>query len=702
MTVPAPQELVSPAKARRGGAIKTYRAFRVSRRPGNQRTSGRSPDIIIRNAKSSTSTHLRSEPQSSLEDSAVQSSRQEIHAASTRHPESLVDPLFAGESTTNITSTRASTRESSPFQRSTMLRSSQGEQVYIGNIAAISFLRFLQTTLKRYIGTSVFTERQESNVMLEVEVSRNNSPFEDDLDLAEKQNLIACFMRVSNGILHLFSQNDISRLLNIKIDATNSSSSSSSQREDLACLFLMLAIGAQSRGKDPLEIQLAKRYFAQAQQMAFLDMLENPSLCMVKLFLLMAMYMLGACRRNTAFMYIGIASKSATILGLHVPYQHSRVSSDERAARRRIWMSSRVLDLLCSSILARPSSIPSIERDEYEIDSSNPEDMDHRTLALYATYESSSIIETIVKKFAESSSVDIHSADTYLQMLREWSQALPSALRSSPDSASEEEYCETTIGNIHVSCTYYLGIMMVTRQFLISHVMSQLRKNSSNKSRRNIEVPATSAGEREKIVQFSDACVQSAHLMVQLCYEAHLNNVLLDNMCILKAWLFSAGLVLGFSLLVEGEIPTHIHESFDRACTVLMRLARLSPQAEQYHDILCRFHTAIELYRQQLLKAQKESNNLYVEKIMTFESFSRGPSEGGSNTEFRSQLQSQPIPMNEQTMFDEVEGQGDLAEMYAMDFFGIENEIQMCDAQIGYDTGVAADLRWLCYAAGPA
>lgn len=95
----------------------------------------------------------------------------------------------------------------------------------------------------------------------------------------------------------------------------------------------MIAIGAQSRGKDGSEIQLAKKYFAQAQQMAFLDMLENPSLSMVKLFLLMAMYMLGACRRNTAFMYIGIASKSATILGLHVPYQHPRVSPEERAAR---------------------------------------------------------------------------------------------------------------------------------------------------------------------------------------------------------------------------------------------------------------------------------------------------------------------------------------------------------------------------------
>ncbi|KAB8302335.1 hypothetical protein EYC80_005766 [Monilinia laxa] len=395
----------------------------------------------------------------------------------------------------------------------------------------------------------------------------------------------------------------------------------------------MIAIGAQSRGKDLLEIQVAKKYFAQAQQMAFLGMLESPSLSMVKLFLLMAMYMLGACRRNTAFMYLAIASKSATILGLHVPYQHSWVSSEERAARRRIWMSSRVLDLLCSAILARPSSTPSIERDEYEIDSSNPEDLDHRTLALYATYESSSIIETIVKKFAKSSSVDIQSADTYLQMLREWSHALPSALRNVPGPASESDYGE------------------------------------------------------------------SAHLMVELCYEAYLSDILLGNMCILKAWIFSAGLVLGFSLLVESKIPTHINECFDHSCILLKKLARLSPQAEQYHDILCRFRTAIDLYRQQFLKALQENNNKYVEKIMTIGSFNRAPREGNSSTELQSQLQL--VPTTEQPIFEELEGQGCFAETYATDFFGLENEIQMYDAQIGYDTGVAADLRWLCYAAGP-
>lgn len=62
---------------------------------------------------------------------------------------------------------------------------------------------------------------------------------------------------------------------------------------------------------------------------------------------------------------------------------------------------------------------------------------------------------------------------------------------------------------------------MLTRQFLISHVIFQLRRNSPSRVKKTDKVPATSDEEREKIVQFSDACVQSAHLMVELCYDAY-------------------------------------------------------------------------------------------------------------------------------------------------------------------------------------
>lgn len=59
-------------------------------------------------------------------------------------------------------------------------------------------------------------------------------------------------------------------------------------------------------------------YFTRAQEMAFRDMLLDPSLDMAINFLLMAFYMFCASRRNTALLYLGISSKAATILGLHL------------------------------------------------------------------------------------------------------------------------------------------------------------------------------------------------------------------------------------------------------------------------------------------------------------------------------------------------------------------------------------------------
>lgn len=51
---------------------------------------------------------------------------------------------------------------------------------------------------------------------------------------------------------------------------------------------------------------------------------------MVRLFLLMAFYMLGACQRNAAAMYLGVATKAAVVLGLHYPRNARSEDCDAR------------------------------------------------------------------------------------------------------------------------------------------------------------------------------------------------------------------------------------------------------------------------------------------------------------------------------------------------------------------------------------
>lgn len=54
---------------------------------------------------------------------------------------------------------------------------------------------------------------------------------------------------------------------------------------------------------------------------------------MVRLFLLLAFYMVGACRRNTASIYLGIAARTAIVLSLHIPSNHEDLDSDEYIQR---------------------------------------------------------------------------------------------------------------------------------------------------------------------------------------------------------------------------------------------------------------------------------------------------------------------------------------------------------------------------------
>ena len=68
--------------------------------------------------------------------------------------------------------------------------------VYVGRLAALSFLQFLRVTLRRYAGPSAFTESQTRHVMLEASVGEVGPyPFNDDLDDQARAALVQCFLQ---------------------------------------------------------------------------------------------------------------------------------------------------------------------------------------------------------------------------------------------------------------------------------------------------------------------------------------------------------------------------------------------------------------------------------------------------------------------------------------------------------------------------
>lgn len=350
--------------------------------------------------------------------------------------------------------------------------------------------------------------------------------------------------------------------------------------------------------------------------------------------------MLGACRRNSAFMYLGVAAKSTDILGLYAAARHGGHGSTtaHEQDRLRVARSVRVFDVVCSSILGRRSGAPVLRPldpapgDLMDDGAATTSSSSHRALALRATYESCSILDAIVGRFADEGSLSTTSSEHFLQLLRDWSQALPLALRQRLHDVDDDEdddldgdddiddtqhepqhepqYQETMIANIHVAGTYYFGVILVTRQFLIQHIGPQLRR------------PLQAAPAAPPLAQ---ACIGAAIYMARMCREAADAHILLGNMIIIKAWVFAAGLVLGFGLLCEDESANgEAREAFQGAQHVLTVLARLSPQAEQYKSILAAFSEAIDTYRRQLRRQHNASSGSvpYVEQILSYDAAS--------------------------------------------------------------------------------
>ena len=140
----------------------------------------------------------------------------------------------------------------------------------------------------------------------------------------------------SNGLLDLYTWDEVRHLLHAESRATTQRTPrtpSSLALLDQVSLYLMVAIGAQCYGPTKEAIIWAAELFSYARKLAFAQMLENPSLDLVRVFLLMAFYMFGACRRNSAFMYLGCASRAADILGLHESAQHKHTTPSTRNAR---------------------------------------------------------------------------------------------------------------------------------------------------------------------------------------------------------------------------------------------------------------------------------------------------------------------------------------------------------------------------------
>lgn len=94
-----------------------------------------------------------------------------------------------------------------------------------------------------------------------------------------------------------------------------------------------------------------------------------------------------------------------------------------------------------------------------------------------------------------------------------------------------------------------------------------------------------------------------------------------------RAWIFSAGLILGFSLFT-GDSRPDFQDNFAGVCEVLKRIGEANPQSRLYSEILCTFHDTIRIRRQQLSHRARRAVDQYIDQILVI-NVNEGADHGG-------------------------------------------------------------------------
>ncbi|POR38885.1 hypothetical protein TPAR_00891 [Tolypocladium paradoxum] len=502
-----------------------------------------------------------------------------------------------------------------------MMVNSKGEKVSMGDSASLSFLHFLRRTLLHYMGPSPFTDNKRANVMLEAVIPLKTSDDVPDgspesrLDVEEKREYLERFFTALSDMLDGREK---------ALSDTHSPHQRQSTPLRDAIVDLAIAIGGQCCETTPKSLYHAQRHFERAQKMAFEGMLLDPSVDMICIFLLMSVYLLGACKRNGAFMYLGVAARSAHALGLHVPESYHHLEPGEQRFRSQVWKSLRILDIAIGSVLSRPpaSSPRGPLPDTFLSIGDGLEPSSPEFLSMSSSFEVCTILEQIMDYLDHKRDVNMNlaSIEEFLTRLRQWSQSLPSTVRfSSVTWPMSPEQRRQALGNFAVSCFYYFSVILITRPVLISYLLMKLKLLDTSSA---ASAPCrVSSPEAEQIAQ---VCIDAAILMAETARRAQSAGLLIQNMCLLKAWLFSASLVLGFSIFVDAsssgsptsfEAEAALHGSIN----VIKELARTSPQAHHYLDVLTEFLGAIKKHRERMVPPRRRSSGQYLSQIFVLD-----------------------------------------------------------------------------------
>ncbi|KAL3418607.1 fungal specific transcription factor domain-containing protein [Phlyctema vagabunda] len=508
-----------------------------------------------------------------------------------------------------------------------MLQDGEGRLLYVGDSASLSYLQTIRRLVEGTLGSSAFTMDVNRHRLLEASFSTparyQHTSALPDLEAA--MFLVDSFFRGTSGLFQIFDKESFIERVKQTYD-----NPLAAQAQWLCILNLVFAVGMQLRKDSPgtqskqckiinrLDILGANRselfFLASKHLNDPIFGFEDGGFASIQALLLMTIYMLAAAKRNAAWGYLGMATRTAYALGLHREETMSVFSIPEQVLRRKLWRSLYVMDCFLSASLGRPNAINLSELPSPEDDpclmggqKSLPKEVNPFLAAFTASKITGEVLTRVYQKRKASRSVALEISMHF----NDWMKDLPPTLHweqlSIPDSDEE-----MTLARVHLNLIYFHGIILLTRPFLL-HQINQFLKRSADLSY-EMAMRANNNNDFTQTNCFHGACVRSAVHSVTVVQAAYTGHILSRRDPFIIYWLFSAALVI----LSNAFCPVHHQPSESNTMTTLLSIMRFmgeaDPQARRYLHIIESFYTSIKAARKSKESAssvEPEGQNIF-------------------------------------------------------------------------------------------
>lgn len=199
-----------------------------------------------------------------------------------------------------------------------------------------------------------------------------------------------------------------------------------------------------------------------------------------------------------------MAARTAYAIGLHRTEVNASFGEPIKLVRDRIWKSIRVVDQLISNLLGRPPSTSDVDCTvKYSITDVG-DDMSAQILD--ASVQIFMIIERVVVEVYSRKRISLRIANYVSRQLKTWASNWLERLHEVTNQANlGSSSPEAAIGACSTLCSYYYGIMLLTRPFLIYELYEYMGASLKD---------GGTQGEHEEKRKYADAALDAASSFV--------------------------------------------------------------------------------------------------------------------------------------------------------------------------------------------